>query len=253
MMAGEEIRVVTVDAENVGREGFFCFKSKVKSPGYQRKLAWTKSCFAEGMKIKILYEGKRSIAFIEYLPGEATWRAIEATGYTVIHCMWVVGTGKGKGYASQLLAACEEDARAAGSAGLVMLSSSGNWLNDNKFFMRKGFQSVAQLPPFDLLVKRWGDAPLPTFPGGWEERAARFGDGLTVLLTGQCPYLVDATETVREVGQELGIPVKVVEPRTAAEARALAPSPYGVFSIVYNGKLLAYHFLEKKDLLKLLG
>ena len=34
---------------------------------------------------------------------EYTWRVVHAPGYMVIHCMWVVGSGKGKGYGSRLL------------------------------------------------------------------------------------------------------------------------------------------------------
>jgi hypothetical protein len=72
------VEIITVDADNVEQHGFFCYKSKPKSEGYRRKLAWLKQRFAEGMQIKILYEGKRSIAFIEYIPGEYTWRAVNA-------------------------------------------------------------------------------------------------------------------------------------------------------------------------------
>ena len=35
------------------------------------------------------------------------------------------------------------------------------------------------------------------------------------------------------------------------DVRDLGPSPYGVFSIVHNGQLLAYHYLLPKDLEKI--
>jgi hypothetical protein len=62
------------------------------------------------MRIQILYEGNRSIAFIEYIPGEYAWRAVNADGYMLIHCIWVVGSGKNKGYATRLLRLCEQEA-----------------------------------------------------------------------------------------------------------------------------------------------
>ena len=78
------IEIVTVDATNVAQHGFFCYKSKPKSEGYQRKLQWLEERFAEGLRIKILYENGRSVGFIEYLPGEFAWRAVHAPNYVLI-------------------------------------------------------------------------------------------------------------------------------------------------------------------------
>ena len=82
----DDVKMVTVDAANVAEHGFFCFKSKPKSEGYQRKLAWLEQRFAEGMQLKMIYEGKRSFGFVEYIPGEYAWRAVNAPNYLVIHC-----------------------------------------------------------------------------------------------------------------------------------------------------------------------
>lgn len=40
--------------------------------GYGQKLDWLRQRFAEGMRLKIVYEGKRSVGFIEYLPGSSS-------------------------------------------------------------------------------------------------------------------------------------------------------------------------------------
>jgi hypothetical protein len=64
------VEIITVDTTNVAQYGFFCYKSKPKSAGYRRKMDWLEQRFSEGMKIKILYEGDRSVGFIEYIPGE---------------------------------------------------------------------------------------------------------------------------------------------------------------------------------------
>ena len=48
------MKIINVDAGNVGRHGFFCYMSKRKSPGYQRKLQWLEARFSEGMRIKLL-------------------------------------------------------------------------------------------------------------------------------------------------------------------------------------------------------
>jgi GNAT superfamily N-acetyltransferase len=103
--------IITVDGTNFEEHGFFCYKSKPKSEGYQNKLDWLQQRFEEGLRIKILYEDKRSVGFIEYIPGEHTWRVVEAPDYLVVHCLWVVGRGKKKGYGSRLLNECVEDAQ----------------------------------------------------------------------------------------------------------------------------------------------
>jgi len=250
----DEVRIVTVDATNVAEHGFFCFKSKPKSEGYQRKLAWLEQRFAEGMQIKMIYEGKRSVGFVEYIPGEYVWRAVDAKDYLVIHCLWVVGKCKKKGYGTRLLNECIEHAQKTGKSGVAMVTSSGVWLADKKLLLKNGFVEVAQAPPsFSLLVKRFtDDAPLPTFPTNWDERARHFGDGLTILRSGQCPYIPDAVNIIADFFAERGIPTREIELTSAQEVQELSPSPYGLFGVVYNGELLSYHYLTPKDLIKLM-
>lgn len=240
-MEQPDVRIVTVNAENVAQEGFFCYKSKKKSEGYRRKLAWLEGCLAEGMRIKILYEGKRSVGFIEYTPGEVTWRAVNAEGYLVIHCLWVVGKGKGKGYGSRLVDECLDDARTSGKRGVAMVTSDSNWLAGKNVLLKNDFEAVDRAPPtFELLVKRLGQEPLPAFPTDWTERCARYGAGVTVVHAPQCPYIVDAIESVRGAASERDIVFQEVELTTARQAQELAPSPYGVFNVVYDGELLTY-------------
>ncbi|MEW5872656.1 MAG: GNAT family N-acetyltransferase [Chloroflexota bacterium] len=249
----EPVEIMDVDANNLDQQGFFCYKSKPKSPGYQHKLAWLRARFAEGMRIKILYEGKRSVGFIEYTPGEYAWRAVNAPGYLVIHCLWVVGKGKGKGYGTRLLDACLQEAREAGFHGVVMLSSSRVWLASSELFLKNGFERIDQAPPsFDLLAKRFDEAPLPSFPTDWEARQGRYGAGLSVIYADQCPYMEDAVRHIAEAAQELNIPFQAIQLTSGGQVQAQASSPYGVFNVIYNGKLLSYHYLLKDDLLKLI-
>jgi GNAT superfamily N-acetyltransferase len=249
-----EVEIYTVDASNVDEHGFFCYMSKPKSPGYRQKRAWLEARFAEGMKIKIIHEhGGRDVGFIEYLPGEHAWRAVQAPGYLVIHCLWVVGKGKGKGYGTRLVQACLEEARAQNRHGVVMVSSNRVWLAGKKLFLQNGFVEVDQAPPsFQLLVHRFGSGPEPAFPKDWEARQARFGPGLTVVRTPQCPYIENGTQEVLQMAQEKGIPARVVELGSAQEVQETSPSPYGVFGIVLDGRLFSYHYLMPRDFEKLL-
>jgi L-amino acid N-acyltransferase YncA len=244
-----DVEIITVDADNVDQYGFFCYKSKPKTEGYRRKLAWLEGRFAEGMKIKILYEGKRSVGFVEYIPGEYAWRAVDAAGYMVIHCLWVVGKGKRKGYGSRLLQECVKDARELGLRGVAMVTSSGHWLAGKKLLLKNGFEAVDHAPlSFDLLVKRFGDAPLPAFPTDWEERLGRYGSGLTVVRSDQCPYIESVTQIIRDAGAEFGLQTRVVELGSHREVQESAPSAYGVFNVVYDGELVTYHWIGEKEL-----
>lgn len=251
MAQQQNISIIDVTADNVEQTGFFCYMSKRKTEGFQRKLNWLKSRFAEGMRIKMLELPERG--FIEYIPGQYAWRAINASGYMVIHCLWVVGKSRGKGYAGILLNQCIEDARQSGMNGVAMVTSERVWLVDKKPLLKRGFQSIAEIPPFNLMVLKFNDSASPTFSGNFEQKANRFGDGLTVIRSDQCPYIPDATRTVLEFAEQRGIPSQVVELTSCQEVRDLSPSPYGVFSVVHDSQLLAYHYLLPKDLEKIFG
>jgi ribosomal protein S18 acetylase RimI-like enzyme len=239
----------TIDASNVDRYGFFCYKSKPKTAGYRQKRVWLENTMADGLRLKIIYEGSRSAGFIEYAPGEYSWRAVHAGRYLVIHCMWVVGSGKGKGYGSRLLDLVTGEAESMGAYGVVNVSSSSTWLARKGFFLKHGFEVVDHAPPsFELLVKRLGPGPLPSFPDDWANRLRRFPDGLVVYHSGQCPYHAMFVNSLGNATHQMGLPFQTVELKSSWEARTLSPSAYGVFGVVYNGLLLSYRPMGGKTL-----
>jgi len=245
----DAFEMISVDASNVDQQGFFCYMSKRKSPGYRQKRQWLEARFAEGLKLHMVHEiGGRTVGFIEYIPGEYAWRAVHAPGYLVIHCLWVVGKGKGKGYGSHLLQTCLQDARAQGKRGVVMVASDRVWLANKAILLKNGFVETEQAPPsFQLLVHRFDNAPLPAFPTDWEARQARLGAGLTVVRTPQCPYVEDGVNSILQFAQDKSLSARVVEPQSAQEVQETSPSAYGTFGVVFDGKLLAYHYLQRKD------
>ena len=238
--------LVDVTAENVDRTGFFCLQSRRKAEGYRRKLAWLKQRFDEGMRIRMLGGGGRG--FIEYIPGEYAWRSVEATGFMLIHCIWVVGQSKGQGGGKQLLEACIEDARRAGMSGVAMVASERTWLVGKRFLLEQGFVPVDTAPPaFTLLTKGFGDATPPRFTGDWEDKASRLGAGLTLIRSDQCPYIEDAAALFHRCAKDHGIESREVTLKSAAEIRQMSPSAYGVFNAVLDGKLFSYHWLTERD------
>ena len=243
------VEIVSVGADNLAERGFFCRKSKMKTAGNQRKLAWAHEGFTDGLGIDILYEDGRSVGFVEYVPGEGAWRAVHAPGFVVIHCIWVVGRAKGKGYGRALLERVENRARELGASGVAMVTSSGVWMADAGLLLRSGYEAVDTAPPsFQLLVKAFGDAATPSFPTDWDERAAAFGAGLTVVTTDQCPYIDDAEQIIVSFAERTGFPLAITKLESAEEVQTRSPSAYGVFGVVLDGALLSYHYLLEKDL-----
>lgn len=239
--------LLSVTPENLAEAGFFCLQSKKQAPGFLRKQAWLRQRFAEGMQFKLLQTVGRG--FIEYIPGELAWRAVHAPDYMMIHCLWVLGKSKGKGFGSALLADCISTARKASMRGVAMVTSAGNWLAGEELLVKRGFTVVdAAEPGFKLLALSFKPGAPPTFPTDWAKRCKRWGKGLVVVRTDQCPALDRCVNEARELADERGLKFREVHLADAAAVQAQSPSPYGVFAILHEGKLLSYHPLLKKQI-----
>ncbi len=236
------VNLIDVTAANVEQVGFFCYMSQRKKPGFALKLAWLRERFKEGLRIKMLQMPERG--FIEYIPGEYAWRPVLAPGYMVIHCLWVVGKSRGKGYGRFLIEQCEADARQAGMNGVAVVSSEGTWLVSKGLFLKNSYVEVASAPPaFSLLVKKFRDAPDPTFASDWQKNLQQAGPGLTVYRTNQCPYIEDATQYFTKFAESKKVPASVVELTTAAAVREQSPTAYGTFGVTCNGAFFSYCYL----------
>ena len=243
------MKLIDVHPDNVAKTGFFCYMSQKNSAGYRKKLAWLKMRFKEGLRIKMLDLKAGGRVFIEYIPGEYAWRSVYAEDFMVIHCIWVVGRSKGMGYGALLLDQCIEDAKNAGLDGVAIVTSSGNWLVGNRFLYRQGFETVDQAPPsFELMVKRFRRGSTPVFPNNWKERIRLYGQGLIVVRTDQCPYLEDAENAVKATAKQRKLAFRSVKLLNSQQILKAAPTPYGVFSILFNGQLVSYHYLLQKEL-----
>ena len=246
MSTANNPEIIDVNIENVQQTGFFCRMSKMKTEGNQRKLKWLKERFDEGLKIKMLKLPERG--FIEYIPGEFAWRGVDAEDYMFIHCLWVVGKSKGKGYGKVLLEEAVRDAEKEGFKGAAAMVSDGNWMANKKLFLKNGFEIVDEAEPsFQLLVKKFKKADNPEFINNWDKNLAKHKKGITVFLTDQCPYLDDAAQTIKKYAADKNIPFNLIELKSAKEVKEKSPSPHGTFNIVYNGRLLSYNYLLPKD------
>jgi len=119
--------------------------------------------------------------------------------------------------------------------------------------LKNGFEVVDKAPPdFELLVKKFLDAPSPKFKGDWEKKLSQYSEGLTIIRSDQCPYVAKSVNEISETAQKkYGIKPKIVELINCTEAQN-ALSPYAIYSIVYNGKLLADHPISNKRFMNIM-
>lgn len=245
--------ILTITADTVERYGFFCKMSARNSAAWQAKRTWLLDRFAEGLQLRLLGDGERG--FVEFMPGAKSWRAIDgAEDFAVIHCLWVVGKSKGRGFAKALMDEVEAWAQNAGYRGVAALTGTGNWLISPGVLEHRGYASVDRAEHgFELTVKSFSGGPMPRLSGGWHAKAEACGPGLTVLRSAQCPYLEDAAAHARSAADKLGLAFTDRVIATAEELRALSPSPYGTYALVHDGKLLSYHYLLEKQILAALA
>lgn len=238
------IQIVDTNADNIC-DYPLCGYKNIKQEGYKRKTDWLKRRFKEGMKVKVLHSPQDgSVGMIEYVPGEHTWRAVDAEGYMLIHCIFIMPRKlKSKGYGSLMVDECLKDARKQKMHGVAVVTRKGTWMAGKELFLKNGFEVVDTAPPdFELLVKKFKkSAPLPKFKGDWDKRLRKYDKGLTIIRSDQCPYAVKAVREISETAHKTyGITPRVVELRSSREAQN-APSPFGVFSLILDGKLVADH------------
>ena len=237
----DHLKIIEVDENNAVEEGLFCVKNP-KYDGFQLKLDWLIERWNEGLKLKILKKGNDKIGFIEYIPGEYAWRPVQAKNYLFIHCLMVFGKNNYHlGNGSQLINECINDAKKMNKAGVVVMASKGTWMADKSIFLKNGFSLIDSKDRFDLLVYKFNEAPDPVF-NDWHQQINKY-QGLNLLYSNQRPLFSKSVEEMKQTAKKYGLHLKVVVLKTAQESQ-LAPTGYGTYSLVYNGKLLSDHYIS---------
>ena len=234
-----EYEIIDTNAGNISACSFCGYKAG-RSEGHRRKSKWLKKRYTEGLRFKVLRSRELGdIGMIEYAFGKYAWRPVEAEGYLVIHCLMVNGKHKGKGLGSLLLNSCLRDAKNSHCPGVTVVTSSDSFMAGSDFFVKAAFVSVESSPPYELLVKKFTKtAPDPRFIVRGKRLLKRYNRGLTILAADQCPMVPKWVEEIGEASRTLGLKPKVVRVRSAKASREL-PTPYGMFSIIYDGRLVA--------------
>ena len=253
-------QIIDINENNLEQFGLFCKKSQKKEAGYQSKISWIKEQFKKGLKYKLLlvYENDKqtSRGFIEYTPSEMGWRGIEAENWMVVHCLWVIGKHKNKGYGSELLKLCIKDAKEQVMNGVVgMAAKKGGWLPNAKIYIKNGFKKVDECEPdIELYALQFSkDAVEPRFSEILENITTEFGEGINIFYTHQCPYLHDLIEDIEKIAKEKNRKFRKSLLNDAHEAREQAVHPYGTFSIICEGKVIPYKPGIKKEIIEALN
>jgi len=219
-------------------------------PGFLRKTTWLESNLEKGMTAKVLLTPKGvQCGYIEYLPGKYAWRGIEADNYMVIHCVWTFFREyQHRDLAASLIQGCIDDARRRKMSGVAVVTRERPWLADSRIFRKMGFDLVDTAPPdYELLVYRLrNSAAPPRFKGNWEKRLQSYGDGLTIIRANQCPHTIKRSEEIAAVAlKTFGLQARIVDLKTYRDAQR-APTPYAVFAIIYDGRLVADHQISAR-------
>ncbi len=233
-----DYEIVDTNADNIGGFGI-CGRKPGRTEGHRRKCDWLKKRYAEGLRFKVLRSREfGDIGVIEYAPGSHAWRPVEAEGYFVIHCLMVTRRHLGKGLGMLMLDSCLTDAKKSKCRGVAVVTSSDALMARRDLFIKAGFTPVDSSPPYELLVKKFkATAPDPRFIVDRERVLKRHTKGLTILAADQCPMIIKCTEDISQAARALGLEPKVVPVRNAKASREL-PTPYGMFSIIYDGRLI---------------
>ncbi|GED62963.1 GNAT family N-acetyltransferase [Lysinibacillus fusiformis] len=244
------IEIVEMDGQLLEGIGSYCLRSKKIGEGYKSKNKWLNQQFEKGLRYIQLLEEQKQVGFIEYTDAEYSSRVVHAEGYIMIHCLWVSAVGKG--YGTQLLQKCIDDAKQRGKKGVAVLTNDHtSWTPSKALFLQHQFQLVATAPfDFELLVYPFsGDVELPYFPENWHERLAGYHN-LTILRSFQCPYVEVATENILAAASKLDISIDLVEIQSREELMEKSPTPYGIFSVIYKGQLISFHRLTVHSIYK---
>lgn len=237
-----ESNIIEVTADNLAEHPqAICFINP-KHELYSIKIDWLKEQFKNGLKIKLLYlKGeKRPIGFIEYVPGEYCWRPINAKGYLFIHCLWTNGKKfQHNGLGTQLIKEVEKHAK--DMLGVAVLTSDKSFIANKEIFLKNNYKIAAESGNDQLLFKQFKEGSLPSINNFRDELAKH--KGFKILYSKQCPWVARFIEEVKPFLKENNLYPEIIEIKTSAQAQK-APSLYGVFNLIYNGKILADRYIS---------
>lgn len=238
----DNIIIVNVTPDNAEKETFFCIKD-VKSAGFKSKQRWFKKRYDEGLRMKLLKIDDKMVGFIEFVPANQAWRPIDAPEFMFIHCIVVYSKkDRGKGYGAMLINEAIKEAKDLGLSGVCTMTSKGPWVAEKDVFENNGFQQIEKKGRFELLSKKWNDSVEYPKLIDWTANQEKYS-GWNLVYSDQCPWHEKSAFDLLNTAMDFGIDLKLKKIETVKEAKN-APSGFGTYSLLYNGKLIEDHYLS---------
>ena len=233
---------ITLTPENLADEHLCCIiRTKKPHSGVEAKRGWLADRLCEGHIFRKL--NVKGCVFIEYAPLESAWVPIIGENFYYIYCLWVQGTPKGCGYGRQLMEYCIDDAKRHGKSGICMLGAKKqkNWLSDQKFARKFGFETVdATSDGYELLALSF-DGTKPRFSPTVKQEISE--KELTVYYDYQCPYIFQRIEKLREYCAEKAVSADFIQIDSLDKAKSL-PCVFNNFAVFYGGRFVTVNQLD---------
>ncbi len=242
---------ITLNAENLEQEHICCaIADKKHQSGVEAKKAWLKERLADGHTFTKL--DARGKIFIEYTPLEHAWVPVVGKNYLYIHCLWVSGSFKGKGYATELLSRCVAEAKRQGRSGVCVISAKKKkpFLSDKAFMLKHGFGTVDRIGEYELLALSF-DGTMPEFAQIARKQTIE-DEALTIYYGSQCPYIPNCISEVQAYCNAHEIPLNLVAVDSQQKAQQV-PCVFNNWAVFYKGKFETVHLLNEGFLKKMLG
>ena len=245
----DDFKIIHTTHETIKQFGMCGYKNP-KKPGYLQKLNWYADFNDHKINIDILHSHKAGTqGMLEYVDIEYCWRPISAQNYFFIHCLFVGFRKeyKKQGFASKMLEQCYQDAIDQKKNGLAVLTRKGSFMANDSVFLNNGFKKIENIKPnFQLLIKKINlSAPNPCFIDNTNLLESKYNKGLFFLRAAQCPYTVkNVNEMIAAAKEKFGLTPTLLNIQSHQQAQQ-NPSPFGVFCIIYNGKILSHHPISK--------
>lgn len=235
-----KLKIISINKNNIDKYKPICFLN-TKSDVYKIKREWIEKRFNDGIGISILYdEDQEKIhGMIEYLPGEKAWRAVDAKNYVFIQCLWIYPNKlKSKGYGSLLIEDCLKNAK--NKNGVAVITSDDSFMANKDIFIKNKFKIIAEDRKQQLLCRVNKKGALPKFKD-YKKHLKKY-KGWHLVYSDQCPWV---SRFVLELDKKIikKLSLKITELKTAKQAQG-APLIYSSLSLIYNGELLADHYIS---------
>jgi len=230
---------VQVTEENISTIGLGCLKN-LKHEGFNPKKEWVLDNLKNGLVLKVPIVEDKPAGMIEYIPGSKAWRAVSAKDVMFIHCLWITDSKiHNSGLGSLLIEDCIADARQKGFKDVAVMTSDKAWMAKKDIFLKNGFVQLSSKERYELLATS-ENAKLSF--NKWEEMRGNI-KGLCLFFANQCPMFTKSVNDLTEVAIAHDINLNVIPISNYIDAQN-APTGYGVFSLVKDGRLLADHYIS---------